>query len=323
MPNPPNNGGSEGQTQAKAVPSNPRITRSGTAIQAAANGKPVSQQSTTKELSSKEKNKSEKSAEATDKTPAATCRLVTTSTALLQPIVEALNKILNGEGPTEHIIEGIFRYIKEAEKVERIARASKERKEVQEKVSSLHKGFTAELGRFQENLNSQLNGITEVMNITLETSEKALKVAEEVKGNAQDIISKLGKVTNVADKIADTTQSYRNVLISRQSPSHKANVDPKVLGDMDRRAKQILVDVFSDKGNATLEKSLMEIIANANRVLDGMSNVDKPEKVKVEAALKTKKKSVLLTLNNKEAVNWLREAGNKETFTDTSLKGRT
>ena len=321
MLNPPNNGGSEGQTQAKVVLSNLQITRLGTAIWAAANGKPVSQQSTTKEFSSKEKNKSKKSTEATDEMPAATCRLVTTSTVLLQPIVEALNKILDGKGLTEHIIEGIFRYIKEAEKAERIARASKERKEVQEEVSSLCKGFTAELGRFQENLNSWLNGIMGVVNITLETSEKALKVAEEVKGNAQDIISKLGKVTNVADKIVDTTQSYCDMLVSRQSPSHKANTDPKVLGDMDRRAKQILVDVFGDKGNATLEKSLMEIIANANRVLDGMSNADKPEKVKVEAALKTKKKSVLLMLNNKEAVNWLSKAGNEETFADTFSKG--
>ena len=73
-------------------------------------------------------------------------------------------------------------------------------------------------------------------------------------------------------------------------------MDPKVLGDMDCRAKQLLVDIFGDEGNATLEKSLIEIMAKANEVLDRISDADKPEKVKVEAMLKTKKNAVLLTL---------------------------
>jgi len=235
--------------------------------------------------------------------------------------MEALYKILDGEDLPERIIKGIFKYIKEVEKAERATRATKERKEVQDEVSSMHKGFTAELGRLQEILDRRLNSITGVINVTLETSEKALKVAEEVKGNTQDIISKLGKVTNVADKIADTTQSYRDALVTRQTPSHKASTDPKVLSDMDCSAKQLLVDIYSDKGDATLEKSLTEIINIANRVLDSMSNADKPEKVKVEAALKTKRHSILLTLSSKEAANWIREVGNEETFTDAFSKG--
>ena len=38
-----------------------------------------------------------------------------TSIATLQPIVEALNKILDGNGSTIAIIKGVFRYIKELE----------------------------------------------------------------------------------------------------------------------------------------------------------------------------------------------------------------
>ena len=42
-----------------------------------------------------------------------------------------------------------------------------------------------------------------------------------------------------------------------------------------------------------------------------MSDVDnlKPEKVKVEAAPKTKKNAALLTPNSKEAANWIRDPG--------------
>ena len=235
--------------------------------------------------------------------------------------MEALYKILNGEDLPECIIEGIFKYIKEVEKVERATRATKERKEVQDEVSSLHKGFSAKLGRLQEILDRWLDGIMGVVNVTLETSEKALKVTEKVKGNMQDIISKLGKVTNIADKIVDTTQSYHDALVTRQTPSHKASADPKVLSDMDRRAKQLLVDVYSDEGDATLEKSLTEIITIANRVLDSISDANKLEKVKVKAMLKTKRHAILLMLSSKEAANWIREVGNEETFADAFSKG--
>ena len=304
MPKPPTKVGVEGQAQPKPVPHNPWITRLGMATLAVATDKPISQQSTTKEL-----------------TPAAvpvTHRIDTTSIAILQPIVEALNKILDGEDLPECIINGVFKYIRESEKTDK---SSRDRLEIQEEVSSLRKGIRADLSKFQDNLTVQLNGITSTVNITLESSEKALKVSKEIKGNTEDIISKIGKVTNIADKITDTTQSYHDVLAARQMPTHKAIADPKILGDMDCRAKQILIDTYSDEGNATLEKSLTELIAKANKVLDGMSDASKPEKVKVKAVLKTKKNAVLLTLNSKEAVNWIREIGNEMTFADAFSKG--
>jgi hypothetical protein len=86
-----------------------------------------------------------------------------------------------------------------------------------------------------------------------------------LKGESSNILNRIGKVTSVADKIADNTQSYCDALVSRQSPTHKASVDPKVLGDIDRKAKQILVDMFDEEGVNTLEKSLTELIAKATR----------------------------------------------------------
>ena len=60
----------------------------------------------------------------------------------------------------------------------------------------------------QHDLNHQLNGITATLNVTLETTKKALKVAEEIKGKTTDIICDVSKVTNAADRLADTTQSF-------------------------------------------------------------------------------------------------------------------
>jgi hypothetical protein len=51
-----------------------------------------------------------------------------------------------------------------------------------------------------------------------------------------------------------------------------------------------------------MEKSLTELIAKANEVLDGMSDIDKLALVKVKAVFKTQKNAILLMLNSKEAV---------------------
>ena len=316
MPKPPTKGGAESHAQPKPAPSNPRLTRS--SAQAVASSKPASQHNITNELSSKEHNKDRNAEETTDVATPAANRITSTPITLLQPIVEALNKILDGEGSMEHIIDGIFRYIRESGKAERITR---EKREIQAEVSALQKAFRADLGRMQDDLAMRLDGITSTINVTLETTEKVLNITEGIKGSSSDIISKIGKVTNVADKIADTTQSYRDALVSKQAQTHKASAPPRILGDMERRAKQILVDIYDEEGNNTLEKSLAELVDKANEALDKMSNMDKPETVKVEAALKTKKNAILLTLNSKEAANWIREPSNEVTFADAFSKG--
>ena len=188
-------------------------------------------------------------------------------------------------------------------------------------MSALRKAFRADLGKLQVDLNTWLDGITSVVNVALETSEKTLSVTEELRGKSSDIISNLGKVTNVADKIADTMQSYRDMLVTRQAQTHKASAPPRILGDMERRAKQILIDIYDEEGHNTLEKSLTELIDKANEVLGIMSDADKPKEVKVEAAVKTKKNAILLTMNSKEAVNWIRDPSNEVTFAEAFSKG--
>ena len=131
MPKPPSKGGAESHGQPKPAPSNTRLTRS--AAQAVANGKPISQQTEARN----------------DVAAPATNRVTSTTITILQPIVEALNRILDGEDSSERIIEGVFRYIRESEKTERVTR---ERQEVQAEVSALRKAFKADLGKIHDDL---------------------------------------------------------------------------------------------------------------------------------------------------------------------------
>ena len=220
-------------------------------------------------------------------------------------------------------MEEIIAFTKEAAEKEGKAEHVKQD---QSQVSEIQSAIRADLQAMYKALEREFQGLQGTANATLSGMDKVLKatetsagMAKDLKSDASNILSKLGQVTNVADKIASTTQSYRDVLVNRQTPSLRATVDPKVLGDMDRRAKQILVELFDEDGERTYDKSLAELITKANEALAGMTDANKPTNAKVDSVLKTRKNAVLLTLNSSEAANWVREPGNEETFANVVL----
>lgn len=184
-------------------------------------------------------------------------------------------------------------------------------------LQSMYDALARKIDSIQDTSNASLSGIDKVT----KDVEASKNLVQNLRGETDNILSKLGQVTNTTDKIASTTQTYRDVLVSKQTPTLRASIDPKVLGDMDRRSKQILVDIFDEEEVNTLGKSLTELINRANEVLDGMADANKPPKVKVETVFKTRKNAVLLVLNSKEAANWVREPGNEETFANAFSKG--
>ena len=90
---------------------------------------------------------------------------------------------------------------------------------------------------------------------------------------------------------------------------------------MECKDKQVLIDIFDEEGANTLCKSIMELMDKANSVLESMKDRDKPDWVKVESLHKTRKNTILLTLNSKEVANWIREVENEVTFVNSFLKG--
>jgi hypothetical protein len=90
---------------------------------------------------------------------------------------------------------------------------------------------------------------------------------------------------------------------------------------MERRDRQILVNIFDEEGTCTMDKGLTELMDMANKALNKTTDGQKPDRVKVKGVHKTKRNAILLTLNSKEAVNWVRDVGNEETFTNAFSKG--
>jgi hypothetical protein len=128
-------------------------------------------------------------------------------------------------------------------------------------------------------------------------------------------------VNDTAIEIATTTQSYSKALKQSLATAGKHNLDPKVLGDMERKAQQILIDIFDGEDSITLSKSMTKVIVRANETLKKIEDTDKPAKIHFESGIQTCKGALVLMLNNREAANWIRQPENEMAFTEAFSKG--
>lgn len=144
---------------------------------------------------------------------------------------------------------------------------------------------------------------------------------EEAKTKTKDLACKVSKMMDATDKIASNTNLYWDVLMARPAASNRTFADPKVLSDMDRKARQILVKHLDQEGINTLAKSLTKLVSKANEVLASIKDTTKPKDAKVVTVTKTKNQMLLLTLDSKATAEWIRELLNEILFIDAFSKG--
>ena len=244
----------------------------------------------------------------------------TTTTSPLLRVADMLTQILNEdklEAEAKKRIEEVISYAKESGS--RVV--SSPIRETQPKVSELHEAIKADLERMHNSLITHINGVKTSSNSILANTDKALKVAEESKIAAQDLASKVGKVTEATDKIASETTTYRDALLAAPKQTIRSSTDPRILSDMERKAKQVLVDIYDVEGSNTLAKSLTELVDKANTVISALADAGKPKDTKVVTALKTRNQSLLLTLNSKEAAEWIRDPTIEPLFANAFSEG--
>ncbi len=235
---------------------------------------------------------------------------------MLQTVVKAIHMIIDKDKPDKKVrasLEDMLKFISDMEEKEN-KRA--ESAMAQPEVSTLYKAIKQDLSRMHEALARQMDGVLDTASATLTNTEKTLTDTQNLKEETKEISSKVRKVND-----ATTMQSYHDILAQSLAAVSKPSLDPKVLGDMECRAQQILIDIFNEDGNNTLSKSLTELIAKANETIGKIEDVDKPAKVYIESALQTCKGGLILTLNNKEAANWLRQTEHEMAFTEGFSKG--
>jgi len=183
-------------------------------------------------------------------------------------------------------------------------------------VETLHKHIRADLLHPYNGLNSRIVEVQNRQKQILNSAEIINKATVNLQSTTKELEDKVGKVNNTTDKIANTTMSYKEALLSNPSNMNKAGVDLKVLNDLDRKARQILISYSSTEDNATLNTSLLDLKDKANQVIDNLEDPTRPTLAKVEGVTRTRDGLLLLIFNLKEAADWIREPDVEYKFTD-------
>jgi hypothetical protein len=218
--------------------------------------------------------------------------------------------------PTEikRLLDKILKYIWEMEQNQ-----SKENSLTAE-VSALCSAIKTDLHRYYLSLKDNQEVMYDASMEILAKAKKGHKTAEETKKVTTSLEDKVGNVSEVANKIESYAKSYQDAVLTKVTVPNRANADPKVLGDMERRAKQILIQIHNEKGTDTLAKSLTELKDKANKVIAMMTNRENLENIKVETVLKAQERALMLTFNSKKAVTWLKDTLNEHMFTESLPK---
>lgn len=183
-----------------------------------------------------------------------------------------------------------------------------------EDVRDLRKDLLADLSASYNTLNDKLSSIANGQVQILKATEHVTKEAMGIKATTKEIDNKVTKVTDATDQIASTTRTYKDAVLTQPTTSV---TDLKLRDDLERKAKQIMMDVHSDD---LKDKSLTEIKSKANKVIAEIDDEDRPDNVVIEMVTIRRSKAYLLQLNTKKAANWLREPRIETKFTEGVAK---
>lgn len=238
----------------------------------------------------------------------------TTSNVVIA-MATALEKILERHQMPDEVREAINKIVKVASKVS-VREGKKDIIQItMEDARSLRKDYMEDLSTKYKELDDKLTNILSGQERILKETERITKEAMGINAATKELESKVTKVTDTADQIASTTRTYKDALLNQPSGSV---ADLKLMDDLERRAKQILVNIHSDD---LVCNSTGTIKDKANAAINEIEDEpERPDKVEVEAVITLRSKAVLLQLNSKQAANWLRDPGVETKFTEKFAK---
>ena len=152
-----------------------------------------------------------------------------------------------------------------------------------------------------------------------EATAKLAGSTEALQKTAQEMGCSAKEASATTEQLANTVTTYKEALLtaSNEMPRTGArqtattNEDPRLTRDLDRRSRQILVEIGKE---AVEGKSAVEIKERLENALKNMEP-SPPEGAKIQEINKLRNGGVIIQLESKEAADWLREPFNKHAFT--------
>jgi prefoldin subunit 5 len=148
----------------------------------------------------------------------------------------------------------------------------------------------------------------------LESATKQVEqAAESIKTSINVMGSSIAQVTDTSTQLACTATNYKDALLRSgehqprpRSPVNSPQTDPKILRDVDRKTRQILIDTLDIK---ILEASLAEIKEKVSAAINSVTNPPPPKDSTIVEVSKLRKGGFTVLFKHKEVVDWLQDPG--------------
>ena len=147
----------------------------------------------------------------------------------------------------------------------------------------------------------------------------------------QDLGNSTREASETSNQLSNTATSYKEALLTvgnknrqeAQPTVNRAQEDPRLTRDLDRKQRQILLEVSKEYSEA---KSVTDLKEKVNAAIANITPPP-PEGTKVQEINKLRNGGIVLQLTTKEAAAWLREPSNEAAFigkldTDAHIKER-
>jgi DNA repair ATPase RecN len=148
-------------------------------------------------------------------------------------------------------------------------------------IKELQNGLSTEIGNKLEAIEKKLSLPTPAQEKMEEAAKQIEKAAENIKTSIADIGNTITQVTDTSSQLANTATSYKDALLRSEgqqlqlhNPERPQQTDPKILRDVDRKSRQILIDTKDAK---ILEASLVEIKERVSAAINSFTNPPPPE----------------------------------------------
>jgi hypothetical protein len=178
-------------------------------------------------------------------------------------------------------------------------------------VKAVKSEITADLSNWCKTIEDKLDNLGGKQNEILEATANFSERATGLQSVAKELEGQITKVTVASDKIASNVTPYRDALLGGNGRDNRDAVDERVIIDLERKAKQIMI-VIKDFESSTVTPD--ELAVKANGIIANIKDYDRPEEVKIDNITKFLNGGLLLQLNSKEATKWLRQPEIEEAF---------
>jgi hypothetical protein len=238
----------------------------------------------------------------------------TTSPALLK-IAEIVEQIIHNFKPPGQVKQALTTVLELAKTAAEEAKEEGTNAKTNP-VKIVHERFKADLYAVHKALDEKISDLQEGQKKLIRTTETLSKSTESLNSATKNLETKMVKVNDTTDKIANTTSSYRDALLAKPDNLLRNTADPKVIDDLDRKARQVLIAYGTEEENATLNVPLLDLKDKANGIITDLEDPTRPEVVRVESVTRTRNGSLLLLFNSKAAADWIREPDIDDKFLD-------